>query len=500
MDSKYDKLKRLMSEDKPPVPPELEWEQMQDGILKKMEELQSPSKPARLQFWSKRNFFIASLSIVILFLLVICSRGVIRTHKSGPAISQGQSALGHSEWADGPSGAAATMPPQAVTERAGSRDGLCLEDTGSRLGNGVAANVPALEHPRQMDTGAQPSIKRDGAAPESRASRGASAGSKAEAIAPNSSSSREGITPLTPATPLRLTAPLQNKSAVGGSRPGERENHHLLSPIEALSARRLFVENHTASPVLPIFSQPVPKSDEAPESRAKAPGRLSLAGGVTWWNMGYGQSKPERYAYERTIISHQAGLHYTHPLKKDLALLLGLQFQQLENRFDWSAAVNDYTITLTDTVVQIQINKLTGEQTVVRGDIELTVPAKRTVRHYNTTQLFQIPLAIGKTWTVRSWQADVFIGSTLNIFSANKGRTLYQGELLDYDEASTGFANNQWKFHGMLMGRLTYMLGNYVGITGGIQFQKSLSNWSTEQNIQMRPHVIIGTIGLQYAL
>ncbi|MCB9289495.1 MAG: hypothetical protein H6560_19470 [Lewinellaceae bacterium] len=112
--------------------------------------------------------------------------------------------------------------------------------------------------------------------------------------------------------------------------------------------------------------------------------------------MGYSKSKPERYAYERTIISHQVRLHYTHPLKKDLALLLGLQFQQLENRFDWSAAVNDYTITLTDTVVQIQINKLTGEQTVVRGDIELTVPAKRTVRHYNTTQLFQIPLPLVK--------------------------------------------------------------------------------------------------------
>ena len=216
--------------------------------------------------------------------------------------------------------------------------------------------------------------------------------------------------------------------------------------------------------------------------------------------MGYGQAKPERYAYERTIISHQAGLHYIHPLKKDFTLLLGLQFQQLENRFDWSAAVDDYTITLTDTVVQIRTNTLTGEQTVVRGDVELTVPAKRTVRHYNTTQLFQIPLAIGKTWAVKSWQADVFIGSTLNIFSANEGRTLYQGELLDYDGTHTGFANNRWKIHGMLMGNLTYRLSNHVGITGGIQFQKSLSNWSTEQNIQMHPHVIIGKIGLQYTL
>ncbi|MCB9263458.1 MAG: hypothetical protein H6558_00380 [Lewinellaceae bacterium] len=486
-----------MSEDNLPLPPELEWEQMQDGILKKMEELQSTSKPARLRFWSRRFFFIASLSIVILFLLVICSRRVISTYKSSPVISQGQSTMGHSEWTDGPSGAAATLPPPAATERADSGDGPSLEDIGSRPENGVVANVPGLERPRQMDTGAPLSLKRDGAASDNRASKGAFAGSQAETIAPDPSSSQEVFTPLIPATPLRLSAPLQNKSVAGGPRPGERENHDLLSPVEALPARRLFVENHTAGPGPSIFSQPVWGSEAGPKSRAI---RLSLVGGATWWNMGYGQAKPERYAYERTIISHQAGLHYIHPLKKDFTLLLGLQFQQLENRFDWSAAVDDYTITLTDTVVQIRTNTLTGEQTVVRGDVELTVPAKRTVRHYNTTQLFQIPLAIGKTWAVKSWQADVFIGSTLNIFSANEGRTLYQGELLDYDGTHTGFANNRWKIHGMLMGNLTYRLSNHVGITGGIQFQKSLSNWSTEQNIQMHPHVIIGKIGLQYTL
>ena len=41
---KYNKLKKMMSEDNSQLPPELDWEQMQDGILQKMEKLQTPTK------------------------------------------------------------------------------------------------------------------------------------------------------------------------------------------------------------------------------------------------------------------------------------------------------------------------------------------------------------------------------------------------------------------------------------------------------------------------
>jgi hypothetical protein len=226
--------------------------------------------------------------------------------------------------------------------------------------------------------------------------------------------------------------------------------------------------------------------------------RVSVMGGVVFWNMGYGSEEPQRAQFEEALVSYSGGVQYTHVFRNGFFGMLGLNMVQLESRFEWSQAINNYTVTLTDTITEVQVNALTGEYTTVRGDVDVSVNAERQVIHYNTTRLIQVPLAVGKSWRWGRWQADLMVGGVLNVQSMNRGRTLFEGELVDYDDSSTDFMSNQWKVHGMGAANITYRVTEQFGITGGFQFQKSISNWSTEENISMRPYLFGAQVGLTY--
>ncbi len=264
--------------------------------------------------------------------------------------------------------------------------------------------------------------------------------------------------------------------------------------ITSLPSSVFFVENHLENVKLP---QPIFSNLKVKKNNNQS--RISLLSGYSIWNMGYGNTKPERDQFEKNIASYHTGLNYIHPLKKNFSIMVGLQYQQLNSQLDWNITLDDYKITLTDTIVEIVNNITTGTQTEVRGDIDFFVPAQRNVRHFNKTRLLQIPFAVGKTWQIRKWQADILLGGSLNIISRNEGRTVYQDGLQNYNGSSTDFLNNQMKLNGMLSGRLTYLLNSHVGITTGVQFQKGISNWSKEQDVTMRPNIFNLEMGVTYS-
>jgi len=242
---------------------------------------------------------------------------------------------------------------------------------------------------------------------------------------------------------------------------------------------------------------PAPPSQIIP---MRQKGRLMLLGGGNIWRMGTGTRAPERSAFESGILSYQTQFNYLHPLKHNFTLLLGLQYQRFESRFERVFEIEDYEITLTDTIIKKENNVLTGKVTDVRGDATLTVPAERTVRHYNLTEVLQVPFGLGKTWTSPKWQADLLIGGSVNLLTRHKGRTIYEGELRFYEGRQPGFIDAQWGLNGMMMGRITYRLSPQWGIATGLQFQHSLTNWSKESQTRMHPTLFGLDIGLCYRL
>lgn len=488
MDSKNDKIKGLFSKDHASLPPELAWEQMEDGILKKMEELESAkitvAKPS-LQEKVGRIIAWFFLSMYLFQSTPSTTEELYLTPSSHQKLLENSATETQSIDLTTQLQQFAPFSPsnQQISKNTPTPPSPNWPHTTDRTDLSTAEQQKALSTLNRKDQEVSLSNPPQG---QQLAATLKTAASITVEETSNTSTKKlnELAAPTTPLFPkesqeqrksyLALSVPLRSPEAIDFSNPS-------------------FV-----FPTLPAL-QTIEVGTTESQNNRKIKGRIVVLSGLSTWNMGYGSTEPERQPYEASLRSFSGQFNYIHTLKKNYTLLVGLQHQQLESRFDWSKDLEDYTITLTDTVLQIQTNTLTGQQTITRGDVELNVPATRIVAHYNTSRLYQIPIAAGKTWGFKNWQADVLLGGTINIFTNNKGRTLYQGEIVDYNDASTPFLDNRWTINGLLTGRMTYQISERFGITAGIQFQKSLSNWSGEDNIQMRPAIWTGELGVSFS-
>lgn len=505
MDAKYDKFKKLMSEDKDPLPPELSWERMEAGILEKMEEIQSQtdsSTPPQRTDYIRRGFILS-----ILLMLAFCNHNTTHTYstKKG-AVSLQPIANTSSERTRNsivnPVSASSTSSSAKLDSTLSaienhSTDGISNREGDAGMTQNLIPFLPKAVTPIERTENIK--IKDSNANREERSASNdpLPPASSEEAFAilnkENSQMEKEG-----------------NKDDVEGIKKSENQEpntapvpegqtpsaiHEILAP---LSTQEFLLTR--ASEALPLlaYSQANQKNEPIRKESQKGLDRLSVLSGVSIWNEGFGKNKPERFAYEQSSLSINAQFNYLHSLKKNFVLMVGVQYVQLEHQFVWNETIEDYKITLVDTIVEVQTNSLTGKQTPVYGDVELEVEATRTIRHHNRIQLIQLPVAIGKTWTFRKWQADLLIGGSVNLLTQNKGRTFYGGELQSYDNPGTAFLENQWKINGLFMGRIAYKLNQNFGLVAGVQFQKSLSNWSVEPAIQMNPNVFSMEVGVNY--
>jgi hypothetical protein len=463
VDFDHKKLKQLLSEGPTSLPPSLEWEQMEAGITEKMAALQ-PQRSRRWLWW----LFLAAGSVI---LAVIPAAEVLRSVQPAPAQAElTRPADPATEATDRPATAAGTTAVAGTASPA--RQESPAPDTSSPAVTPSAAPVAASLSPG------------DPVPPATASVRSAQPLDPAIATAPVDPSTAPGSTANDPSS-------LSDKM---DGQPAAPSAGSLQPAVAVLATRGPALL--TAERALPA---PLPGSTPAePENGATAGRRLVLLGGPTIWSPGYGTTQPERASFERSLPSYQAEVNLLQPLGKRWQLLVGFQYQQLESRFDWRNTLTDYTITLQDTVIQRQTNALTGAQTEVRGDVELTVPAERIVRHYNTTRLYQLPIALGTGWTHGRWQTEDFLGGALTLASNHRGRTLFQGSLTDYTGPRTGFQDSQWQVDALLAGRVSYRLNELLQLTTGLQWQKNLTNWSTETGITMRPQSVNWSLGVQY--
>lgn len=266
-------------------------------------------------------------------------------------------------------------------------------------------------------------------------------------------------------------------------------------PTDGLDPMRLETKRHSLPDIQKMDSVSRPGM-----RRAKSPDQLIVEAGITFWKEGYGNSKPERAQYEAPLPSFQLQGHYLKSFKGNYFIMAGLQYQQLESKLIYNTIIPDYKITLTDTIIQVQNNLLTGEQTIIRGDVEQSVQAEHRVRHYNKTQLFKTSVAVGKNWRFRSFQTDVYLGGALNSVVHSQGRTFYENTIIDYKGASNSVFQNQWTAEGVLGLRLHYFLSPNLGVTTGVQAQKSLMNWSKPGDMNFYPASVSLQLGLSYSL
>lgn len=216
---------------------------------------------------------------------------------------------------------------------------------------------------------------------------------------------------------------------------------------------------------------------------------ISITGGVTSWDLNYNKVVPERDAYEKTILSYHTQLNYTHRFNNNFVFIAGIRYQNLETEFNYSTFIDNYKIIrLSDTIISVKTNAITGQQTRIKGDVDINVSANRRVRHFNRYQLYQIPLSMGKAWAItKKWSTEISLGTAVNIYAYNRGRTLFQGNILDFGGSETPFMDNRWGIEGMASLKIRYKINDQLGLLLDGSIQQSMTNWSTEDKVSLLP-------------
>ena len=481
--SEYDKFKRLFSDDEAKLPPGFDWEQMEDGIMGKMDHLESKAPPSSRQSW----IIIAALALVV---SIIPASNLLNYATNG----NGKVAVQHGKAENGTGhapGLPASKPLAAQPPHDEARKGQTKRNNEGQPSPATSAPLPSSgEH-----GGVRPNTVRglpqasNLAGQQQRATAASSSMPKLQHIAAPEASGLQ--------TPATSSLALENSKNASLS-PSQGQRKAIPPPLPTLPAKAIAL---VAPPEAAMRMVPANAPIKAQQTASLPSRQLALISGVSNWGMGYGAGQPERQPYEQALLSYHAQLRYTHRFGNGLTLTMGLQYQQLETQLDWSKQLDGYTIILKDTIVEIHGNSLTGQLSEVRGDVEIGVEATRNVRHFNQYRLYQIPLAAGKSWRLGGrWHTDLSVGAAVNIYAHNQGRNVLLGELEDFNGPATPFLDSRWNVHGLAVARFGYRINERWGVLAEASLQKSLTNWSTEANVQMQPEIINLGIGLYYAL
>ena len=479
MDSKQDNNKlRPMNDEQ--LPPELQWENMEAGIFHKMEALQAAASSDKNKKHRRRIWLVCLLLLGVLLSTLFLLNYEPASENTLDFTSSPAALDGCTDMEEKKEVSKVDQLPTTVTEQL----------TVAKL-KATQAYVP--QDNKQESVTAVEQNEEDSYAGNAVEIRETPSQDAPKLV---SSEAFQQITDTKQAS--NMASAMRNtddKPTIGSP------NSALPTPVNQLVEYQVMIpvvsQTSKKEAALPIAVLPTEPSCPTFKTRSA---QVWLTGGASWWRPGYGNTKPERAEFEQAILSAQGQFSYVQPVKKNLFLLIGLQYQQLESRLNWNTQIADYELTLEDTIIQIRRNVITGEESEIRGDVTLTVPAERQVQHFNSFSLLQVPLGIGKTWGKGRLQSHLLVGGVANLSFARRGRTLYQAELIDYDNSSSAIWTDKLSFSALCSGGLSYSITDRLGVVTVIQYQHSLSNWSTEEGITMRPSILNWSLGVNYSL
>lgn len=467
----------MMQEDNgQPLPPELDWNNMREGIYNKIESLAPEYTPEKKRRPSKRD---KRLVFILLLVLTLGSFFAYQITRDYQAVED--SSLVPSVKVD-----EAIHRPENLEEivRKNTRTNSAPKATQpskhlNSKNRSSSNNSPTAAREAQNAVGAREHFNQPSRQPAPVLQTPAKDFSGEEA----SKSENNAVGPKATTAPTAQTSPDAHAHDTGMK----------LLTSDKLSRIPFEKEN-------PLVQISLQKTVSTLQKKGRIPNQLILEGGLTFWSEGYGNDTPERATYEQPQTSFQLQANYKKSLANNYYIMAGVQYQQLESRFSYNNTIQDYPIVLSDTIIQIRNNIITGEQTIIRGDVEQFVEADRRVIHHNTTSLFSGSFAIGKSWQLKAFQTDIYLGGVLNSLVHNQGKTLRQGTIIEYDGAANSLFDNQWTVAGISGARLHYSINQKISLTAAMQVQKSLLNWGVQGQSRFHPTTVSLLLGVGYSL
>lgn len=225
----------------------------------------------------------------------------------------------------------------------------------------------------------------------------------------------------------------------------------------------------------------------AVEKRAKS-SRFSMAIGVglNYWTPNWGNSSTsqERALYEKALIGNTYSLQFDYRLTSKWSIGTGVMNSKYYSKFNYKEA-DTYQRDKNDVLVEIQVNTVTGDSTLIYGDRMVNVNRERTVVHYNTFQKWSIPLMVKYSLRKRKMEYAFGVGTILTLSTETAGKTI-NSTIQDYNATSPIYQS------GLEIGALgsfdlNYHLSEKYYIGAQLSGIGSLKNWSKENDVSLKP-------------
>jgi hypothetical protein len=469
MDTNHSNNKRKSQNGQPAVPDYLQWDNMKEGILAKMDELESEASSLETAKRSVWKWWLMGALVLLTGLIVLLSpeNNLIPTAPVSADHERMTPEAGSlpSDTPIVPAIAPMSSPPESSTGI--SQPGEVVESKSPTATIKSSDNARATTTRREAQTveTIDSPAENLGTSPVQRWRENQSQKNGSPLTAPNRE--EEATQAFTKVAPIDLSvAPLT------------------ISPIQALATESSKLGAKPASPLAAAPKLTIPGAS------------ISLHTGVVIW---YKADQLPEDAQEVALPSVFAQLDYRKTFAGHWTWSAGIQYQELYSRFNWNTQINDFSVTLTDTIIRVITNRTTGEQQLIRGDVTLETTASRRVQHYNRTRIVQIPFSLGRKWQYQRWIVDLALGGAINVRTEHKGRGLSAETIVDFSGSNTPLWDNQWGLSAVLRGQVSYPLSAQWRVSTQLQYQQSITNWSALQDQLQRPSLLQFGLGLDYA-
>lgn len=213
-----------------------------------------------------------------------------------------------------------------------------------------------------------------------------------------------------------------------------------------------------------------------------------------------------KYALPANITAKETGLlgsfaqvYYQKNIFKNLSARVGLEWRQFNRQLDYESVANTQ-VHEEGVVLLRKINVITGDTVNVLGDTTVNAVATRTVRHFNQSAAYQLPVALGYRWQGSKLDFGVEAGAVFNLLTQHSGLTYNQsGELVAI--ASDGaFLKNRT---GILVNaglQAGYRISPRLRLHCQLDIAKAMSDWSAESGVDIRPAALSAGLGIHWML
>lgn len=234
------------------------------------------------------------------------------------------------------------------------------------------------------------------------------------------------------------------------------------------------------------------------EFKENAGVRIGFESGVGLWTDVANPGLWANESFTNPDLSYNIQGYFQKALTPSTFIITKLQFQQMNSRLDYQKRITDFNMVLSDTVIQVNRNLITGQIEKIYGDVVIT-EGERIIIHHNTSNLFNFSLGLGNNWQHKNFQTDVYYGLSINVFSSHFGRIILDDDVVDYNRTQNTIINTLFTLDAHAGARIHYALKPNLFLTSGIQFQQSISNWSQIEAQSLYPLSVGLNFGISYS-